>query len=168
MLNWFEIRPEALTDQSAIGLVIKAAFRDHPHSDQTEHLVVARLREAGALTLSLVASAGEALIGYVAISPVTIEGRVGGWYGLGPLAVDPPWQGQGIGSALVREALARLQAQGVAGCVVYGSPRYYGRFGFRSLPGLRLPGFSADHFLALSFDSALPCGTVRYHSSFGL
>ena len=168
MLNWFEIRPETLTDRSAIGLVIEAAFGDHPHSDQTEHLVVARLRAAGALTLSLVASAGEALIGYVAISPVTIEGRAGGWCGLGPLAVDPLWQGQGIGSALVREALARLQAQGAAGCVVYGSPRYYGRFGFRSLPGLRLPGFSADHFLGLSFDSALPCGTVRYHSSFGL
>ena len=55
-------------------------------------------------------------------------------------AVAPAWPGQRIGSSLVRVVLVSLLQQGMAGCAVWGSPRHYERFGFRSLPGLWLPG----------------------------
>ena len=38
------IRPERPDDMAAIDAVTRAAFADHPHSDQTEHRIVERLR----------------------------------------------------------------------------------------------------------------------------
>ncbi|GGB42734.1 hypothetical protein GCM10011316_13310 [Roseibium aquae] len=67
---------------------------------------------------------------------------------LGPLCVTPIRQKSGIGSALVREGLAREKADGSSACVVLGDPGYYGRFGFeaghRITPPYPLPaGWSA-------------------------
>ena len=49
---------------------------------------------------------------------------------LGPLAVAPAWQRQGIGSAIVRAGLQRLKDADVDLVCVLGDPAYYGRFGF--------------------------------------
>jgi putative acetyltransferase len=49
------VRPEQVGDLDAIGVVTQAAFRDVPYSDHNEHLVIERLRRAGALAVSLVA-----------------------------------------------------------------------------------------------------------------
>jgi putative acetyltransferase len=43
----FSIRPETAADVDAIDRITCAAFQHHPHSDQTEHLIIARLRAAG-------------------------------------------------------------------------------------------------------------------------
>ena len=52
---------------------------------------------------------------------------------LGPVAVDPHHQRSGIGSAIIREGLDRLKAEGIEQVFVLGDPAYYGRLGF--LPG---------------------------------
>ena len=49
---------------------------------------------------------------------------------LGPLAVSPAWQRQGIGSAIVRAGLRRLADADVNRLYVLGDPAYYGRLGF--------------------------------------
>jgi putative acetyltransferase len=49
---------------------------------------------------------------------------------LAPLAVSPEWQRQGVGGALVREALARAARDGFGLALVLGHPAYYPRFGF--------------------------------------
>lgn len=49
---------------------------------------------------------------------------------LGPLAVDPDHQGEGIGRALVAEGLKRARARGYGLVLLVGDPAYYGRFGF--------------------------------------
>ncbi|MEO1190541.1 MAG: N-acetyltransferase [Pseudomonadota bacterium] len=61
---------------------------------------------------------------------------------LGPLAVEPALQGQGIGKALVRHGLTTAKQQGHRLCVVVGEPSYYGAYGFRNAHevGLVLPG----------------------------
>lgn len=96
------IRPERETDLPAIDRINLEAFKDHPYSHQTEHLIVRALRAAGALTLSLVAEAEGEVVGHIAFSPALIDGQDLGWYTLGPVAVLPGHQGQGIGAALVR------------------------------------------------------------------
>ncbi|HMX20881.1 MAG TPA: hypothetical protein PKC52_16595, partial [Anaerolineales bacterium] len=67
------IRAEQASDIEAITQVTYAAFlgkfSDHP----TEHLIVNGLRDAGVLTLSLVAEVDGKLVGHVAFSPVTIN-----------------------------------------------------------------------------------------------
>lgn len=161
------IRTETPDDAGAISSVHRQAFADHPHSDQTEHLIVERLRERGQLVVSLVAELGGAVVGHIALSPVLVDGLACGWFGLGPVGVLPACQGKGIGAALVEHGLAALREHGAAGCVVLGEPLYYGRFGFHAHENLRYPGPPPDCFMALAFHGALPSGVVAYDPAFG-
>jgi predicted N-acetyltransferase YhbS len=160
------IRNEHPTDIEAISHLTEAAFAHAEHTSHTEQFIVTALRRAGQLTVSLVAQEGEALVGHVAISPVTLSSGASGWFGLGPISVTPSRQGQGIGAALMNAALAELRRLGGQGCVVLGDPAYYGRFGFAAHPGLRLPGVPAAYFQALAFGGAVPTSEVQYHSAF--
>ena len=162
-----EIRRERLEDKEAIAALIGTAFASAEHSDGTEAQIVDRLRSAGALTLSLVAEDGGEIVGHAAFSPVTIDGRPLGWFGLGPVAVRPDRQRQGIGDALISEGLGQLVAYGAAGCVVLGEPGYYGRFGFQPVERLRYPGPPPEYFQVLAFGGKPPGGTVAYHPAFG-
>ena len=116
------LRDEQRRDAAAIGDLVRAAFDGAPHSDGTEAAILDGLRRAGALRLSLVAEQDGALVGQVVFSPVTVDGADMGWLGLGPIAVRPDRQGQGIGDALVRQGLARIAVAGAAGCVVLAIP----------------------------------------------
>ena len=162
-----EIRRERLEDKEAIAALVKAAFASAEHSSGTEAQIVERLRAAGALTLSLVAEDGGEIVGHAAFSPVALDGKSTGWFGLGPVAVRPDRQRQGIGDALISEGLGQLVAYGAAGCVVLGEPAYYGRFGFTTDERLRYPGPPPEYFQALAFGGAIPSGTVAYHPAFG-
>lgn len=160
------LRAERPGDAAAIEAVTVAAFADHPHSNQTEHIIVARLRAENALTLSLVAQEGAGVVGHIAFSPVSIDDGTADWYGLGPVSVAPEAQGKGIGSALIREGLQRLAAAGAKGCVVMGDPEFYKKFGFRNEEGVVFPGCAPQYFLALALSGPMACGNVRYHEAF--
>lgn len=160
------VRPEREGDIDAIRTLTETAFRTAPHADGTEHLVVDRLRAAGALTLSLVAEEGGMVVGHVAFSPVRISDGSRDWYGLGPLSVDPSRQGKGIGGRLAREGLDRLKAAGAGGCVVLGDPAYYSRFGFAPDPRLALDGVPPEYFMRVAFSPVYGEGTVSYHPGF--
>ena len=147
--------------------LITAAFAVAEHSDGTEARIVERLREAGALTLSLVADDAGEPVGHIAFSPVTIDGQHSDWFGLGPVAVRPDRQGEGIGSALIREGLQRINEMGAAGCVLVGEPAYYGRFGFAADARLKYAGVPAEYFQALRFRGDMPVGSVVYQPAFG-
>lgn len=161
------IRTETSLDIDEISRITYAAFlgkfSDHP----TEHLIVNGLREAGALSLSLVAEVDGKIVGHVAFSPVTIDELFFDWYGLGPISVVPELQKQGIGSKLIREGLTRLRELGARGCVLEGSPEYYQRFGFKPIPGLTYHASPApEFFMALPFGEDVPLGKVEYHKAF--
>lgn len=71
---------------------------------------------------------------------------------LGPLAVDPRFEGQGIGSALMREAITRSAHHGHGAILLVGDAPYYRRFGFSAdkTAHLVMPGpFERSRFLAL-------------------
>lgn len=164
-----QIRLERPQDASTIHALTDAAFKGRPYSDGTEAGVIAALRAAGALTLSLVATAGGEdgeIWGHVAFSPVTIDGEAGDWYGLGPVSVWPDRQRSGVGQALIREGLGRLRAMGAGGCVLLGDPAYYGRFGFETDPGLTHAGAPAWAFQCLTLRGPRPRGEVRFHPGF--
>ena len=77
------IRPETAADHATIARINIAAFADHPHSRQTEHLIVAALRNAGALTLSLVAEDRGEVVGQAAECIAALEGGGHGGPSLG-------------------------------------------------------------------------------------
>ncbi len=162
-----QIRPERAQDIAAIHVLTREAFAHAPHRDGTEQDVIDALRAAGALSVSLVAEEGEAPVGHVALSPVELSDGSPDWYGLGPISVAPAQQGRGVGSALMRAALAALQERGAAGCVLLGDPVYYGRFGFRADARLRLAGVPAEYFQAVLLRGPWPDADVRYHAAFG-
>jgi len=80
---------------------------------------------------------------------------------LGPLAVDPAYRNRGIGSALVRRAIARARLAGHRAILLVGDAPYYGRFGFTAAPTgeLWMPGrFERDRLLALELKSGALTG----------
>jgi putative acetyltransferase len=160
------IRNEMESDVEAISEVTKAAFANHPYSHQTEQFIINALRASHALTLSRVAEVGGKVVGHIAFSPVTISDDSHNWYGLGPISVQPEFQRRGIGKSLIREGLSLLKSLGAKGCVLVGDPKYYERFGFRTLPDLILDGVPQEFFLALPFDTNKAEGTVLFHQGF--
>jgi putative acetyltransferase len=160
------IRSETSADANAIAEVTAAAFRTMAVSQQTEHFIIAALRAAKALTISLVAEVDGRLVGHIAFSPVTMSDGSPHWYGLGPVSVLPECQRRGIGSALIREGISQLQALGARGCCLVGHPEYYRRFGFQNPRGLGHRGVPEEVFFALSFAGHVPHGTVEFHGGF--
>lgn len=109
-----------------------------------------RLREGrtAAEGLSLVAEQDKALVGTVRLWHVCAGPALPALL-LGPLAVDAAWRGFGIGSALLRRAIAAARRRGHRAVLLVGDAPYYGRFGFSAekTGALWLPGPFERHRL---------------------
>ena len=120
-----QIRPSTAGDTDAIIAMYPEVF---PDEDLVP--VVRELLEDPPVRISLVAVIDERIVGNVIFTTCSVnEGdiRVGL---LGPLAVAPDCQQQGIGSALVNDGLRWLEDADFGMACVLGDPAYYGRFGF--------------------------------------
>jgi len=58
---------------------------------------------------------------------------------LGPVAVHPTHQGEGLGAVLIRDGLDAARIGGWARVMLVGDAPYYGRFGFNHLSGVNMP-----------------------------
>ena len=160
------IRKEKQSDIEVIFDITKAAFENHPYSNNTEQFIINALRTANALTVSLVAEVDEQVVGHIAFSPVTFSDGSENWYGLGPISVLPDYQKQGIGKRLINEGIDLLKDLRAKGCVLVGDPDFYERFSFRSPDSLKYEGVPQENFLALPFCNRVPTGIVHFHSAF--
>lgn len=160
------IRDETDADIPAIRTVVTEAMRLLPQATGTEADIVDRLRADGALVLSLVAEDAGVPVGYLAASMGRL-GPGGRWGLIGPLAVTPARHAQGIGSALMRAAVARLRGL-CTGAALVGDPGYYTRFGFRAFPGLTVGTVPNRFVLALPFGPEEPAGELIHPPAFGL
>jgi putative acetyltransferase len=109
------IRSETSADVSAIAEVTVAAFKTLAISNHTEQFIIAALRAAKALKVSLVAEVEGRVVGHIAFSPMTISDGSPNWYGLGPVSVLPECQRRGIGHASIQEGISRLKDLGARG-----------------------------------------------------
>jgi putative acetyltransferase len=166
MTSQNKIRSETHDDIDAINDVTIAAFQTLAISSHTEQFIIAALRAAKALTVSLVAEWDGRIVGHIAFSPVAISDGTQGWFGLGPVSVLPEYQRQGIGTALIREGLSRLNRIDARGCCLVGHPEYYKKFGFTKVPGFIHEGVPEEVFLALTFDGHVPQGKATFHDAF--
>jgi predicted N-acetyltransferase YhbS len=139
------IVPESAADTAAREQLLDRALGPDRLMKPSE-----RLREGRLPALALVARDGTRIVGSVRLWH--IEAGATPALLLGPLAVDPAYQGKGIGTALMNEALARVVVAGHKAVILVGDAPYYARFGFTAAPTRRLqmPG-SVDRkrFLAL-------------------
>ncbi|SFP05246.1 GNAT family N-acetyltransferase [Tranquillimonas alkanivorans] len=58
---------------------------------------------------------------------------------LGPIAVHPTRQGEGLGALLIRESLLLARREGWLRVMLVGDAPYYSRFGFSHLSGVEMP-----------------------------
>jgi putative acetyltransferase len=121
------VRAERVQDIEAIRRINHLAF-----GQPGEAAAIEALRSRGAISFSLVACVGDEVAGHVLFSPMTVAGGSQGMraVGLGPIAVLPEFQRQGIGSRLIEEGLRRCRDAGFDCVFVLGHSEYYPRFGF--------------------------------------
>jgi predicted N-acetyltransferase YhbS len=130
-----ELRPETGEDWWEVEALYDLCF-----APGREALSSYRLRDdippvAG---LSLVARDEQGILaGAIRFWPV----RVGGVPALllGPVAVHPTHQGEGLGGVLIRDGLAAAAAAGWERVLLVGDAPYYSRFGFARLDGVVMP-----------------------------
>ena len=155
------LRPETPEDHAHVRRVIEAAF-----GREDEAHLVDRLRAEGDAAVSLVAERDGEIAGHVMLSPMRAPA---GALGLAPLAVRPDLHGNGIGAALVQEALAQARRQGATAVFVLGDPPYYTRFGFSpdKARGYATP-FAGPYLMALELtpEALAGEGELRYARAF--
>jgi len=158
---------EETKDIDQVRAILRAAF-----PTDAESKLVDALRANGKAVLSLVAAHDQQILGHILFSPVsTTPPDTAKGIGLAPVAVHPNAQSQGIGSALIREGLARCKTLGYDYCVVLGDPKYYARFGFKKASSFGLQNeYGVDEeFMLIPFSNPeLAHGIVRYASEFAV
>src|SRR5947209_17372779 len=82
--------------------------------------------------LSFTARIGTLLVGSVRQLPILIGDTPA--LLLGPLTVEPPFRGRGVGNALLRRALEQAKAKGHRLVLLVGDEAYYVRIGFKVVP----------------------------------
>ena len=172
------IRGEEPGDHEAVFEINRRAFEEE-FGSSAEATLVDRLRAQAKPLVSLVAELDGQVAGYILFTPVGIRAASGAAsappdlvMALGPMAVRPGVQGQGIGSKLVVAGLDECRDLGAGAVVVFGHADYYPRFGFQPARGfgLEYQGPEHDrHFFAMELEegSLSGCeGSVEYHPAF--
>lgn len=168
------IRPEQPIDIDQIHDLHRTAF-----GGPAEAELVDAIRASGGFVpeLSLVAVAGDGsvlghvLISRVGFSPIEASEESAEVLALAPLAVLPPHQGRGIGSALMTAAIEAADLRREPFVAVLGSPAFYGRFGFTAAAeaGVHSPYDEAGpaYQVRPTTGGRLLAGTVSYPPVFG-
>ena len=145
------IRSERPVDVIARETLLDTAYGPARFTKTSE-----RLREGRrpAEQLSFVAIEGGRVIGTVRLWHVWV-GAARAALLLGPLAVHPDCRKRGIGSKLMRHAIATARRLGHGAVLLVGDAPFYGRFGFSAdkTGALWMPGrYEVDRLLALELE----------------
>lgn len=148
----FALANEQASDIDARDALLNRAMGPRWKAKSSEKLRRGRMPAPG---LAFVAKDEDgAVIGTVRLWNVAAGGRPA--LLLGPLAVDPDVKSSGIGSALMRHAIAEAKLLGHCAIILVGDPAYYARFGFSAAATgeLAMPGpYERHRLLALELDN---------------
>jgi putative acetyltransferase len=166
-MSGVSVRMEMPADIEAIRSVHESAF-----SSLLEAELVDNLQAEGDAVLSLVAWCDGEIAGHILFSRLSaLESRGLRASALGPLGVVPTKRGRGIASALVRNGISRLRADGEDLILVLGDPEFYARFGFsvEAARSFQTP-YDGPHLQAMALSDAghLAQGVLRYASAFSM
>ena len=79
-----------------------------------------------------VATEDDRIVGCIIFSRMSFESSENAFL-LSPVAIDPDYQGQGIGQKLITFGLEALREYGVELAFTYGNPKFYSKVGFRQI-----------------------------------
>lgn len=141
------IRDEIENDVLAREALLDRCLGERRTAKSSERLREGRLPAEG---LALTAERDGALVATLRLWHVEANGKPA--LLLGPLAVEPELQGEGVGKAMMREAIWRAACRGHGAILLVGDASYYQRFGFTPEPmaDLAMPGpVERERFLGL-------------------
>jgi len=143
-----------------IAIVTRDAFVREYGSGDGEVALIARLRTDGDVAVELAAEANGEIVGHAMFSKLSVDPATLKVAALAPVSALIDRQKSGIGSALIREGLARCNALGFDAVAVLGDPNYYARFGFtREAAKVFDTAYAGPHFQALELrEGALRSG----------
>lgn len=122
-----EAAPVTLREMRVEELILIETIHAAAFDRVDEAQLPEKIMAGGTETLSVVAEAEGFLIAHALFSRLEGAERA---LALGPVAVAPDRQGQGVGAGLIRYGLDLAAERGWRSVFVLGDPSYYGRFGF--------------------------------------
>ena len=126
------IRQETTADAAAINVVNISAFEG-----EAEAKLVSALRQSKSFIpeLSLVADIDGRVVGHILLSRIHLKysEKEVAMLALAPMAVVPSQSHRGIGSMLVRAAIAKATSMGERAIIVVGHPPFYAKFDFEGV-----------------------------------
>lgn len=131
----FRISPETAADEYEVEALYDLCF-----APGRTALSSYRLREGVSKVLDLclvLRGPGDIVLAAIRFWPVRVGGKR--TLLLGPIAVHPTAQGEGLGAILMRDSLLRAQKTGWERVLLVGDAPYYSRFGFEKLEGVDMP-----------------------------
>lgn len=136
--NAITIRPEKIQELDAIYHLIKTGFMTAKVSDGNEQDFANQLRESDnyIADLALVAESAGELIGHIMLTKTDIiqtDSQSIPTLLLAPITVKLEYRDQGVGRLLIHEAFKRAKQLGYTSVFLVGDPKYYARFGFKSI-----------------------------------
>lgn len=151
----YELRPETADDWWEVEALYDLSF-----APGREALSSYRLRDGvpPVAALSSVARDSDGILaGAIRYWPIQIGAHTA--LLLGPVAVHPTRQGEGLGGALVRDSLGRAKENGWERVMLVGDAPYYNKFGFSRLEGVFMPPpTNPERILGLDIDSGTWAG----------
>ena len=166
------VRAETEADHDTIRRIVDEAFGDTKTSRIVDGI---RASNRFVPELSLVAVSEGQSLGHVISSYVDLVPGTRRVLQVGPLAVVPSQQRQGIGSALMQETIRIADERSEPLLLIEGNPKYYGRFGFTRADevGIEMPPEShgAQYFMIrplAAYDPELRGRAIYPPETFGL
>jgi predicted N-acetyltransferase YhbS len=159
------IRLEEERDHEKVEFLTREAFWDKYRPGCFEHLVVHKIRKVPAFIkeLSYVACEGDDVVGNIIYSRAAIvngQGKKFEVLSMGPFAVAPSFQKQGVGGSLLEHSLRRATELGFRAVVIFGDPGYYHQFGFADAKKYGITTPSGENF-AVFMTKELYDGALR-------
>jgi predicted N-acetyltransferase YhbS len=152
------IRPEQKKDFRAVEELTREAFWDLYKPGCDEHFIVHKMRDIPACIQELdfvACDENDTIIGNIMYSKAKIindENKEFEVLCMGPLAVLPSYQKQGIGTLLMKHSIEQAKKLGYKAIIIFGDPDYYHRFGFANAETYHIQtaeGTNFEPFMAL-------------------
>lgn len=149
-----QIRREQPADYRATEQMVREAFWNLYSPGCAEHYLLHLMRGSRHFVPELdhVATAGGRIVGAVVCQKAFIMGDDGNRYdvlSLGPIAVLPSCQHQGIGRMLLRHAIATAAGRGFRAILLCGEPEFYAKVGFVPAKRFGIRTAQGKYFAAL-------------------
>ncbi len=127
----FIIRKEHCNDYPDIEFIAQQAFEEIPYRPRP--VTPLTLRDSPSFTFALIAEYKKQIVAHIAISSVQLNTQTQNVFYISSLVVLPSFQGKGVGSKLVKVALAKLAKRKTQCCLLVGDQKFYNHFGFNSI-----------------------------------